>query len=59
LILFWDGLLKVIGFNDFRNSKDKQIPVKPELWFCRCGESRNKSFCDRSQADVRFRDDEN
>jgi CDGSH-type Zn-finger protein len=41
-----NGPHKVERLEKFRNSRDKDITVRPTMILCRCGESNNKPFCD-------------
>ncbi len=35
----------------------KKFPVQEQYALCRCGQSKNKPFCDGTHADIGFRDD--
>jgi len=54
-----DGPLKVTNLESFYNSKGEDIPVKDQLWLCRCGASKNKPFCDGSHVKAGFKDEKN
>jgi len=62
-----DGKLEVIGIQDgplmvkdgceVRNIKGEVVARGQELFFCRCGHSEHKPFCDGSHNKVNFRSD--
>jgi CDGSH-type Zn-finger protein len=49
-----NGPLLVSNVTVFRNCRDEPIATKPEMALCRCGQSRNKPFCDGSHSAVGF-----
>jgi len=51
-----DGPFRVTNLENFYNSKDENIPVRPDLWLCRCGTSKNKPFCDGAHKTIEFSD---
>ncbi len=48
---------KVSNLEKFYNSRGEEIPVKPVLWLCRCGASKNKPFCDGTHKSSGFSDE--
>ena len=50
-----DGPLMVRGGCEVRNIKGEVVAKGQELFFCRCGASGNKPFCDGSHNKVNFR----
>jgi len=52
-----DGPLMVKGGCEVRNVKGELVARGQELFFCRCGASENKPFCDGSHNKVDFRSD--
>lgn len=49
-----DGPLMVKDLEDFKNSRGKDISVKPVMALCRCGASQNKPFCDGTHMKIGF-----
>ena len=49
-----DGPLIVRGLERFVNSHGDAIRTRPEMRLCRCGNSRNKPFCDSTHKRVGF-----
>ena len=54
-----DGPLKVVGVDNFKNSKNEKIDGKEEMYLCRCGSSKNKPYCDGQHWHAKFKDDKN
>ena len=52
-----NGPLQVKNLQKFRNSRREPITAKPTLTICRCGESKNKPFCDGTHARIGFTDE--
>tara|TARA_Y100000310_G_scaffold342649_1_gene446776 strand:- start:2303 stop:2908 length:606 start_codon:yes stop_codon:yes gene_type:complete len=52
-----DGPLKVVGVDNFKNSKNEKIDGKEEMYLCRCGSSKNKPYCDGSHKAQGFKDE--
>ena len=52
-----DGPIIVTGLERFINSRGEPIRVRPEMRLCRCGNSRNKPFCDSTHAVVGWTDE--
>lgn len=52
-----NGPYKVQGLENFKNSRGEDIETKPVMFLCRCGESKNKPFCDGTHAKVGFSDE--
>lgn len=50
-----NGPLHVKGNFVLQNPDGTQINVEKEAWLCRCGNSKNKPFCDGSHRPVGFR----
>ncbi|HSF19408.1 MAG TPA: (4Fe-4S)-binding protein [Vicinamibacteria bacterium] len=50
------GPLYVRGRIELRSADGQAVIEETRLALCRCGESRNKPFCDNSHRDVRFAD---
>jgi len=57
VVAIQDGPLMVKGGCEVRNIKGELIARGKELFFCRCGHSDNKPFCDGSHNRVNFRSD--
>ena len=49
-----DGPYVVANLPEFRNWLGEELPLKPEMELCRCGQSANKPFCDGSHAKATF-----
>ncbi len=49
-----NGPLVVKRLNTFKNSKGKDLPIKPTMVLCRCGNSTRKPLCDGSHGDINF-----
>ena len=49
-----DGPYVVANLPEFRNWLGEELPLKPEMELCRCGQSANKPFCDGSHAKGNF-----
>jgi len=52
-----NGPLQVKKLQKFRNSRGERIQTKPTMALCRCGESKNKPFCDFTHVSIGFTDD--
>ena len=50
-----DGPLKVSGQVTFKNSRGEAITAKRVMVLCRCGQSKNKPFCDGTHAGFGFK----
>lgn len=48
------GPLLVTNVDTLINSKGEPLPTRPEMALCRCGNSKNKPFCDGTHARVGF-----
>ncbi len=51
-----NGPYLVKGLATFMNSRGEAIAIQETMALCRCGESKNKPFCDGSHAKVGFED---
>lgn len=51
-----NGSFKVDNLTRLLNSKNEELPVKETLWLCRCGDSKNKPFCDGAHNETGFDD---
>lgn len=51
-----DGPLKVSGLTAFRNSRGEAIKTGKTIFLCRCGDSRNRPFCDGTHVRTGFTD---
>src|SRR5487761_2774820 len=49
-----NGPHAVTNLPEFRNWLGEELPLKPEMELCRCGQSANKPFCDGSHAKANF-----
>ena len=49
-----DGPYVVANLPEFRNWLGEELPHKPQMELCRCGQSANKPFCDGSHHEVGF-----
>ena len=54
-----NGPLKITGLSVCRNSRGEPIPVQETVYFCRCGGSKNKPFCDGTHKKIGFTDEKN
>ena len=52
-----NGPFIVDNLKSLKNSRGDNIPVMPTLSLCRCGESKNKPFCDETHTKIGFHDD--
>lgn len=52
-----NGPLLVKQLTRLQNAKGEALETKPVMALCRCGQSRNKPFCDGTHRDVGFSDD--
>ena len=52
-----DGPLIVRGLETFKNSRGEPIRVRKEIRLCRCGNSRNKPFCDSTHVVIGWTDE--
>ncbi len=50
-----DGPLKVTGLKQCLNSRGEAVAIEETSFFCRCGASANKPFCDGSHKKVEFK----
>ncbi len=53
-----NGPYLVKGLATFMNSRGEAIATQETMALCRCGESKNKPFCDGSHADANFEAEE-
>ena len=51
-----DGPLKVSGLTAFCNSRGEAITARKTVFLCRCGDSRNRPFCDGTHVQAGFTD---
>ena len=51
-----DGPLKVSGLTAFKNSRGEAIAARKTVFLCRCGDSRNRPFCDGTHVQTGFTD---
>ena len=51
-----DGPLKVSGLTAFYNSRGEAITARKTVFLCRCGDSRNRPFCDGTHVQTGFTD---
>ena len=51
-----DGPLKVSGLTAFCNSRGEAITARKTVFLCRCGDSRNRPFCDGTHVQTGFTD---
>ena len=49
-----DGPLKVSGLTAFKNSRGEAIAARKTVFLCRCGDSRNRPFCDGTHVQTGF-----
>ena len=49
-----DGPLKVSGLTAFKNSRGEAIKARKTVFLCRCGDSRNRPFCDGTHVQTGF-----
>src|SRR5580704_7939742 len=49
-----DGPYVVANLPEFRNWLGEELPHKPEMELCRCGQSSSKPFCDGTHATTNF-----
>ncbi|MBU0508768.1 CDGSH iron-sulfur domain-containing protein [bacterium] len=54
-----DGPYVVSGVRDLTNSKGEHLTIQDPMSLCRCGQSKNKPFCDGSHRTAGFKDDKN
>lgn len=52
-----NGPFKVTGLEKFSNSRNEPIATKKTMFFCRCGGSKTKPFCDGTHANIGFSDE--
>jgi len=51
-----NGPLKVSGGVELVDGEGKKIKTEgKDIWFCRCGQSKNKPFCDGTHVKVGFK----
>lgn len=48
-----NGPLHAEGKFSIHTANGKTIEIEDEAWFCRCGASKNKPFCDGSHKSVK------
>jgi CDGSH-type Zn-finger protein len=51
------GPLLVTNLENFVNANGEALPTSPEIALCRCGNSRNKPYCDGAHARTGFNSD--
>ncbi|MEE9270576.1 MAG: CDGSH iron-sulfur domain-containing protein [Candidatus Krumholzibacteria bacterium] len=49
-----NGPYIVKGLESMKNAKGEDIPTKPQMALCRCGQSANKPFCDGTHKSINF-----
>jgi CDGSH-type Zn-finger protein len=49
-----NGPYLVTNAEKMQNSRGEQIQTRPQMALCRCGQSRNKPFCDGTHAHIGF-----
>ena len=49
-----DGPYVVANLPEFRNWLGEDLPHKPQMQLCRCGQSSSKPFCDGTHATTNF-----
>lgn len=52
-----NGPLQVKNLEKFTNSRGESIEIKSTMALCRCGESKNKPFCDGAHSSIGFTDE--
>ena len=53
-----DGPLVAQGISNLKDPVGTDVkPEKPAFGPCRCGQSKNKPFCDGTHHDVKWKDD--
>ncbi len=52
-----NGPLLIKNLKNFYNSRKEKIETKPNMALCRCGESKNKPFCDGTHKQTGFTDE--
>ena len=57
IVAIQDGPLMIRGGCEVRNIKGEVVAKGQELFFCRCGASESKPFCDGSHNRINFRSD--
>lgn len=54
-----DGPYEVRGTVELVDARNQPFPITEQpIYLCRCGQSRNKPFCDGSHKEVGFKADE-
>ncbi len=46
----------VVDLKNFKDANGQPLSVQPVMSLCRCGESKNKPFCDGTHSDIKFDD---
>ncbi len=54
-----NGPYQVTGYIELKHELDLQPPSREHYGLCRCGESKNKPFCDGSHHGIGFKDEKN
>jgi CDGSH-type Zn-finger protein/ferredoxin len=54
-----DGPYRVVGGPDFRDVEANKPESKEHYSLCRCGQSKNKPFCDGAHWHAKFKDEKN
>lgn len=54
-----NGPYVVSGITAFTNSRGEPIETKDVMSLCRCGQSKNKPFCDGTHRECGFTDEKN
>jgi len=54
-----NGPYVVTGVVQLTNSKGEHLVTKDGMSLCRCGNSKNKPFCDGSHRTCEFKDEKN
>jgi CDGSH-type Zn-finger protein len=57
IIVSKDGPLHVVGGIELKDDMGSQPETKEHYTLCRCGESKNKPFCDGTHLDIDFKGD--
>lgn len=52
-----DGPYQVNGGVTVEDARGKTLVTEKDVWLCRCGQSKNKPFCDGTHAKIGFKAD--
>lgn len=52
--LIHNGPIKILGEFEIKDAKGGEIAATNPAFFCRCGQSKNKPFCDGTHRKIGF-----